>query len=269
MSLYSEKIEALIDAALADGVLTEKEKQILFKKAQAEGIDLDEFEMVLDARLVELQKKSKEETKKSAPKSDKFGDVRKCPACGALVPAMAAVCPECGYEFSGVQASSSAQLLAKQISELQNEGMSQKTRIIENTNEKNLFDTTSFDRQRDIDEGTTKKIVSLIENYPIPNTKADVLDFLTALKPKVETKSDDNTYELRKAYFIKYQECLEKARILFPNDSRINYFIETLPKLKKIIKRANPSYLIKWIIGGVWGAIILAVVIGVLVDGGF
>lgn len=35
MSLYSERIEALLDAALADGVLTEKEKekQILFKKS--------------------------------------------------------------------------------------------------------------------------------------------------------------------------------------------------------------------------------------------
>ena len=47
--MYNEKIEALIKAALADGVLTEKEKQILFKNAQAQGIDLDEFEMVLDA----------------------------------------------------------------------------------------------------------------------------------------------------------------------------------------------------------------------------
>lgn len=55
--MYNEKLEALITAALADGVLTEKEKQILFKKAEAIGIDLDEFEMVLDARLVELKKK--------------------------------------------------------------------------------------------------------------------------------------------------------------------------------------------------------------------
>ena len=76
--MYSEKMEALIKAALADGVLTEKEKQILFKRAQAEGIDLDEFEMILDARLIELKKVQKS----SAPKSDKFGDVRKCPACG-------------------------------------------------------------------------------------------------------------------------------------------------------------------------------------------
>lgn len=51
--MYNEQIEVLISAALADGVLTEKEKQILFKKAESMGIDLDEFEMVLDARLVE------------------------------------------------------------------------------------------------------------------------------------------------------------------------------------------------------------------------
>lgn len=49
--MYNEELEALISAALADGVLTEKEKQILFKKAEAIGIDLDEFEMVLAGRL--------------------------------------------------------------------------------------------------------------------------------------------------------------------------------------------------------------------------
>ena len=114
--LYDEKTEALISAALADGVLTEKEKQILFKKAQAQGIDLDEFEMVLDARLVEMEKAEKEKaeakTKESAPKSTKYGDVRKCPVCGAMVPALTGVCPECGYEFSGVDANLSSQKLA-------------------------------------------------------------------------------------------------------------------------------------------------------------
>ena len=68
--MYNEQIEALISAALADGMLTEKEKQILFKKAQSQGIDLDEFEMVLDARLVELEKAEKAKAAASAPKSN-------------------------------------------------------------------------------------------------------------------------------------------------------------------------------------------------------
>lgn len=54
--LYDAHLEKLINAALADGELTEKEKQILFKKAEAMGIDLDEFEMVLEARLYEMKR---------------------------------------------------------------------------------------------------------------------------------------------------------------------------------------------------------------------
>ena len=100
--MYNEKIEQLIKAALADGVLTEKEKQILFKRAQEQEIDLDEFEMVLDARLIELQKSEKEKAAQSAPKSNKLGDVRKCPQCGALIGSFQMMCPECGFEFSGV-----------------------------------------------------------------------------------------------------------------------------------------------------------------------
>ena len=83
--MYNEKLEELIDAALADGVLTEKEKQVLFKKAQEMGIDLDEFEMVLDSRLVKIKKSEEEKAQSSAPKSNKLGDVKKCPACGAIV----------------------------------------------------------------------------------------------------------------------------------------------------------------------------------------
>lgn len=213
--MYNEKIEQLIKAALADGVLTEKEKQVLFKNAQASGIDLDEFEMILDARLVELQKSRKDKTEKSAPRSDKFGDVRKCPACGALLPAMAASCPDCGYEFTGIQATFSSQLLAKQISKIRDA--------------KPKFTSSIFERE---EKSMTEAIVSLIENFPIPNTKADIYDFLTALKPKVlNGKMDD--HDIRKAYFIKYQECLEKAKLLFPDDPRLDNFVESLPHMKK------------------------------------
>ena len=63
--MYNEKLEALITAALADGVLTDKEKNLLFKKAEAMGIDLDEFELVLNGRLA---KRKKEMEAKSAQK---------------------------------------------------------------------------------------------------------------------------------------------------------------------------------------------------------
>ena len=52
---YNEELEQLIEIALTDGVLTEKKKEVIFKKAQALGIDLDELEMDLDARVYRLQ----------------------------------------------------------------------------------------------------------------------------------------------------------------------------------------------------------------------
>lgn len=101
--MYNEKIEQLIKAALADGILTEKEKQVLFKKAHELGIDLDEFEMVLDAKLYEAQEAEKQRRAKAAPKSDKYADVKKCPACGSIIPPNTKVCPGCGMVFSNEQ----------------------------------------------------------------------------------------------------------------------------------------------------------------------
>ena len=210
--MYNEKIEQLIKAALADGVLTEKEKQILFKRAQEEGIDLDEFEMVLDARLVELQKAEKEKSEKSAPKSDKYGDVRKCPACGAIVAAFMGSCLECGYEFSNVDA---------------------------NLSSKKLYDALAK-------ETSTQKKKEIIETFPLPNTKADLLEFLTALKPRIF----DQNSEFANAYFKKYSECIEKAKVSFDTDKQLQPFIDNFEIFEKELKRKKVVALLKkhWIL---------------------
>ena len=85
--MYNDQLDKLIEMALMDGELTEKEKQILFKKAETFGVDLDEFEMVLEAKLFEKKKSiNKEQSATTAsPKSNKLGDIRKCPACGSML----------------------------------------------------------------------------------------------------------------------------------------------------------------------------------------
>lgn len=212
--MYNERIEQLIKAALADGVLTEKEKQILFKRAQEQEIDLDEFEMVLDARLVELQKAEKERAKKSAPKSTRFGDVRKCPACGALVPSMAVSCAECGFEFTGLEASSSAQTLSKEIAKIKRSSK---------------WD----DGEEDIEE--------LIKNFPVPNAKHDLFDLIVFLKQHIE----DEVYEQ------KLQECLDRAKYLFPSDPLFAKVIADATKAKNIKKAKDTGDGIMLIVLGV------------------
>lgn len=48
---YSDNLEELIGMAVADGKITDKEKRALLRRAMDEGIDPDEFEMVLESRL--------------------------------------------------------------------------------------------------------------------------------------------------------------------------------------------------------------------------
>ena len=53
--VFSARFEALINSALQDGVLTEQEKAILKKRSEKEGEDWDEVEMIINARLSEMQ----------------------------------------------------------------------------------------------------------------------------------------------------------------------------------------------------------------------
>lgn len=220
--MYNEQIENLVKAALADGMLTEKEKQILFKKAESMGIDLDEFEMVLDARLVELQKAEKEKAEKSAPKSNKYGDVRKCPACGAIVPALAGSCPECGYEFSSIDANLSSQKLSDLLLKADDEYNEK----LLNIKGRNIFDTDK--KKSELRMANYSKKQQIIRSFPIPSTKSDLFEFITSLKPKTSVNA-----QFSDEYFEKYLECIEKARIMFPEDKKLMLLVDEGDKYRK------------------------------------
>lgn len=53
-SSFSTRLETLISAALQDGVLTDKEREVLKRRAEADGEDWDEVEMIVEARLAEM-----------------------------------------------------------------------------------------------------------------------------------------------------------------------------------------------------------------------
>lgn len=190
--MYNEELNTLIDAALADGVLTEKEKQVLFKKAQSMGIDLDEFEMVLDAKLVQIQKEEKEKAAKSAPKSTKFGDVRKCPVCGAVIQSYMTKCSECGYEFENIEANGALKELTNLLSKK---------------------DSWEWD--------------DIIKAYPIPTTKSNFIEFLTYLHGHATSNSN---LSFSKACADKINECILRARVVFSDDAQICKLVAEIEK---------------------------------------
>lgn len=84
--MFSERLEEIIKASLVDGIINDKERQVIKRMAIQEGIDEDTIDVLLEARIQELR----QEQQARAPK------VHKCPACGEILPALTGICPACG-----------------------------------------------------------------------------------------------------------------------------------------------------------------------------
>ena len=234
--MYNEQLEKLIEMALIDGDLTEKEKQILFKKAEALGVDLDEFEMVLEAKLYEKQHNNKnaETPVTAAPKSDKFGDFKKCPVCGAIVGAMQGICSDCGYEFTNIDSVSSVQNLYNELMRVENEERNRPKK------EKKDKPTSLWDRfagendnNDDIKEENRitniiyKRKTNIVSAFPVPNSKADILEFMIMAVAEggkkigfFSNKSEEEKLYI-KAWRSKAEQVVAKARFSLKNDKKL------------------------------------------------
>lgn len=225
--MYSEAIEALIEAILADGEITEKERAVLHKRAVAEGIDPDEIDVVIDGRLAKMLK---EERRQKAPatatyqprKSDKYGELRKCPACGEVVETGSVKCVSCGYTFVGIRANSSVERLSEKINSLEAKFASGDSSFLKNEIIR-VFSMGMDDR--------TRSIQTAIETFPVPTTKEDLMEFILYLKPKSKKILSGSHSEMKisESYKKKYDECVEKARHFFGNDPQMEAI---LPKKK-------------------------------------
>lgn len=245
--MYSEQLEAIIDAALADGMLTDKEREVLHRRAAQEGVDADELDVVIDGRLAKM-KKQEDWLRPVPPKNlenEKLGNIVKCPNCGSTDVAGRAICPECGYAFTNVRSNNSSEKLANKLAE------------VEVSRRGSLFGGIAAV----YGGGKTAEKASIIKNFPVPNTRDDLLEFLSLLKPKSSKyqslgAADVELSKLGPAYFVKYTECIDKAKRSFKNDPDFEpYFVFYEKERKKI----NPSF---YYIGAF---VLLYVVIGLLI----
>lgn len=242
--MYNEKIENLINFALADGELTEKEKQILFKKAEEAGIDLDEFEMVLDAKLYEMQQSTKQPVAPTtaAPKSDKYGDVKKCPSCGAIVQSFSGKCGDCGYEFRDIQSDVTINKLFEALMEADNIPKDEYRQIKTSTGGLmgsimgGASDRLSEEqRMKEHDEKHLQKVqarkIQIISNFPVPNTKEPLLEFLTLGISKAtpikkgffssKTAAEEEHNALVPAWKSKIDQVVMKAKMSMKEDKSL------------------------------------------------
>lgn len=223
--MYSKELEELIESVIADGVITEKERNVLYKRAMKEGVDPDELDVIIDGRLAKkLQQNNPSPSSSTSSltppefKNNKYGEVRKCPYCGEIVQAGEVKCDACGNAFVGIDAINSRIKLSLILEEIEKRDYSPKSMI------GMVFGNILADSDRD------KARARAIIDFPIPNSKEDLLEFILYLQPHSRRSSYDGERETLKAYKQKYEECVNKAKFHFPNDPKVQ---EILPEKRK------------------------------------
>lgn len=207
---FSKELEEVIEAALADGVLTDKERAVLHKKAAQEGVDPDELDVVVEGRLAKMKREEDWLRPTPPPATEKRGNVVKCPHCGSPIQAGAVKCEECGYVFTNVKANRSSELLASMLQGYVNKKY-----------------------EHESDKG--QDMANVIRNFPVPTSKEDMIEFIASMLPKTfQTTADegDSAHYLPPAYLAKLEECILKAKVSFPGDPQIEELIRAAEKSK-------------------------------------
>lgn len=211
--MFSKELEEFIDAALADGVITDKERSVLYRRAKAEGVDPDELDVIIEGRLAKM-KRQEDWLRPMPPQnlvSQKIGNVLKCPNCGAEVVGGSAVCKECGYTFSDISSNRSAEKLQEKLDAINRQLGERAISPIGG------WISAPFTNRY-------KPKMDIISTFPVPNTRNDLLEFLTMLQHRVNatgprsgqnmSREEDMSY----AYWLLYTNCINKAKLSFQND---------------------------------------------------
>ena len=230
------EIENLINMALADDEVTDKERAIILRKAESLGLDKDEVEMVLDGKISLMMKEKNASQHHSKPKSNKEGDLKKCPSCGAPVLAFKTKCPDCGYEFRNIDNSNAVTDFFRRLQNI----------VKEESNRKpvGLDKLLGNNQPWLIAQKIVQRQTHLISSFPIPNSKEDILEFLSMALPEATKKIgfiakmpgtiESHKGELKKAYNSKCKQIIMKARFSMKDDKKTLEEIEFYAKQLKI-----------------------------------
>lgn len=139
------------------------------------------------------------------------GKITKCPSCGEVLKALAVKCQACGFELREINNASS---------------------VTEFTDK--LAKTISI-----------KQKIELIRDFPIPNAKEDIFEFLVLATTNFETKKHVSAIgaerQISEAWLSKIEQAYVKAETLFKNDKDFGKFQEIYDTDIKELKEYEES----------------------------
>ena len=122
------------------------------------------------------------------------GKVYKCPNCGSVITPSTLVCPDCGMRISKTQDTNALRVFQEKMMELESE--------------KSGFGIKHL--------GNTKRKVALIENYPIPDSVDEIVEFMTYTQ---EMFNESDYADFAIAWYKKAKQLYAKAKLSFSGDS--------------------------------------------------
>lgn len=104
--MIPKELYELVKEYLTDGIISDKERRVLLRKANKLGIDSDEFDLYLDAQLQKIDKENSDNLNKRRGAT--------CPFCGGQIQQLADTCPHCGQVIT-VEASEELKEVIEQL----------------------------------------------------------------------------------------------------------------------------------------------------------
>jgi hypothetical protein len=156
--LIPEELNELIQEYLTDGVLTDKERQVILRKAEGMGLDRDEIDLYLDAQVQKIDQATDAAARKQKGKQ--------CPYCGGSVPQLTDKCPHCGENITA-EASSELQDIFDNLEEALVDFKSGKDIA------KSKATVERFMRKAKMYYGNNPKIQKLLEEVETESLKAE------------------------------------------------------------------------------------------------
>ena len=176
-----EDIQKLIDIAKEGGELTEKQKEIILRKAAKLGEDVEEIEMILETHGIKPSGFTKQPNKKEA----------KCPNCGAIIQPFQTKCDECGFVFH-MQENAYAQTLSERY-RLSTSKVAIINSIVSPNSVEELTETISFlislfdDKDTDIAKASIAKAKGiLVKSKQIAKKSDELTEMVSDFEDKIE-----------------------------------------------------------------------------------
>lgn len=185
------------------------------------------------------------------------GEVHKCPNCGEVLKAFMRNCPTCGFELREVKPTSAVREFALKLEAIEARREYEKPKGLF-LNTRNQINISKTDEQK----------INLIQNFSVPNTKEDMLEFMILATSNINVKAYDSTNTsitkgekaITDAWNSKIKQIYEKAKRSYGEKQDFAAIQELYTQSFHKIKKAKKTGIVKWGVMFGWIPILLVII---------